>query len=54
MFNLGVVVTDADGQAAPATSEASASMLWWVIAVLVLIAILAVIWWRIGARRREV
>ncbi len=52
--NMGVVVTDADDQAAPATSEASVSMLWWVIAVLVLIAILAVVWWRIGARRREV
>jgi hypothetical protein len=51
--NLGVVVSDEDTTAAATgTSQASATLLWWVIAVFGLVVIAGVVGWRVSTRRR--
>lgn len=43
--NLGVMVSDPDADAAATTGQASASVLWWVLALIALLAMIGTIWW---------
>lgn len=51
--NLGVVVTDADAGEVPTTEQASASVLWWAVGLLALLALVAVVWWLVRRRDAE-
>jgi hypothetical protein len=51
--NLGVVVTDADQGGVVATSEASATFLWWVAALVALLAAAIAVWVVVSRRRGQ-
>ncbi len=48
--NLGVVVTDPVESTPAATTDASATFLWWIVALIALLVMAAVVWWAVSRR----